>query len=225
MVTPTPRVIYVTPEPRPAPFYDPDCTGAVPEPLVQPDVILVGHGDPGSLELRWDAPPAGWVTGWEYRVRPHHARPTVPTTGWPDWQPVPGSSRDTRSHLVTGLAGPRFYLAQVRAVGTGDTRVLHSVARGFNQAPDTTLIIGPGEIVEGDGETRWLSSSIHWTFIIPAGVVLQSARDGMIEWGSNSSITFIPGGAELSRVILPHPRCLDVDDVFDAIVDSLEPVP
>lgn len=63
----------------------------------------------GGVRLTWTDPASTEIGGYQYRV---HA-----AGAWGEWQAVPGSTRATLSHVVTGLDNDVAYQFQVRGIG------------------------------------------------------------------------------------------------------------
>ena len=151
------------------------------------------------------------------------------TIEWGAWTDIPGSGASTRSFRDTGLQPSTVWDYQVRAVvGTvaGDGS---GVEQGRTQEQGRQFLdIYASDVVEGDGQQRWLV--LDFTIVIPDGVRVSAygadpygvdpmARDHrewawLAVWGADSIIhgaggerlgdlTFGPDGAELHRYVPP----------------------
>lgn len=194
-------------------------------------LIVISNGASDALTLEWTGGPAD-VTRWEFRLRKWE-RSTA--QAWGSWQSIPDSGPLTRTYRLKGLHTDAAYDAQVRAVVGTTAGNASNTGEGLTY-PEHARAVGifPGQIVEGDGKTLWLSHGSGRPFTIPDGMRLVGGYawvdgpDGvggvsLFDLESGSSIAFGSYGQELGRTI----RCKgdrDVGALFDQMFGP-EPEP
>lgn len=261
------------PAPEPTATLDIAEVGVVATPTPTPEhyvrLLVVSDGSHDSLLLEWVGGPPN-PTRWQYRRGTWRRDPegegcwTRGDSGcwrrdddggrvwrleWGAWTDIPGSGASTRSFNDTGLPARSAWEYQVRAVVGTVTGEGSRVKEGGTQEQDRQLPdIFASELVEGDGQRRWLV--LGFTIVIPDGVRVSaygaSGHSELVDayreraewawlsvWGADSiiggiwgeqvgSLQFEPDGEVRHRYVPPeHARRGAA--VLDQIIASVRP--
>lgn len=149
-----------------------------PPPAAGPlELMVISKGDADALTLEWTGGPAN-VTRWQYRTT-YWNQAAYRREAWSNWRNVPGTAA-TRSFRLTRLRSYTGYFFEVRPVVGGTPGTASNTATGATQYADSRAPeIDPGQIVEGDGKTKW--RIVSFTFVIPDGMRLRGGSGGVAE--------------------------------------------
>lgn len=207
-----------------------------------PDLMVISDGSATELDLEWKGGIAG-TTKYQYR-RAKWDVPSQTLGSWTNWTDVPNSTASTTTYTITGLEPYSGYHIQVRSVAgaTHDGPASESAlgatqyAAADNKAPE----IEPGQVVEGDGTTRWRIHQLGFTIVIPdnmlleGGIVSAGDDDGIpgiviIEVTTDSYLILdVAFGRELERVVNEpsgasgQSSTPSIDTLFNQIAASVE---
>ncbi|MCY3880647.1 MAG: hypothetical protein OXG61_00830 [Chloroflexi bacterium] len=156
---------------------------ATPPPASGPlTLMVISDGAADALTLEWTGGPSN-ATKWQYRVAKWN-QATYRLEMWSAWTDVPNSTASTTSYRLKGLDVYTGYHVEVRPVvsktpGPASETILGATqyAAGSGKAPE----IEPGQVVEGDGVTKWRLHRLPFVFVIPDGMRLEGGVSGITE--------------------------------------------
>ena len=143
------------------------------EVIPAPDLIVVSDETASSLLLEWTGGPSD-ATSWRYRLT-HWNQTEYRQEPWGQWTDIPSSGAATRSHRLTGLASPRGYFVELRAIVGTVRGTASNTSTGITHAQGSIPYISPGQVVEGDGSTQWRLHGLRYVVTIPDGMRLRTS--------------------------------------------------